>query len=378
MKNVKKILDFLNDKPGYRKEGKKRLQEILANSNVVLATQDECAEALRVFNSKDIKDVEEITYSVEPEQAPEGFEIKSMWQGADGKMLYSYKRKETVEENSHLDFAIQKLKNYHEDRKVSLSSNTESSGIKVHSLADLHIGAAVKGLINTPDYDITILAKKLTQVAQDINSENNKENHIFILGDLIESFTGLNHINSWKSLELHGANVLIIAYELLLGFLEKIENLKSVHIVAGNHDRITSSNQEDQEGDVAKIIAYFLSKKLNVNFHNSVISVVIDNINYILHHGDKSFAKGDIADIVLSHKKGDCFTVVLSGHLHTRGKKERETQILQDDKKYRAYINPSLFTGNFYSENLGFTSVSGYYTFENKNNLPKVTDNPLI
>ena len=377
MSNIEKILEFLEEKSGYSKEGKKRLLHILDKKGFDVTLND-CAEALRIFNSNLSDDVQEVTYDKEPDTIPDGFEIKSMWQGANGKMLYSYKRAETTEETSHLDFAIQKLKNYHEDRKVSLESNEETSGIKVHSIADLHLGAHVRNLIKTPDYDITIAARKLTQIAQEINSEKNKENHIFILGDLIESFTGLNHPNSWKNLELHGANVLIIAYELLLGFLEKIENLTSVQMVAGNHDRITSSNKEDQDGDVAKIIAYFLAQKLNVNFNSRVISVVIDNINYIIHHGDKTFAKGDIADIVLAYRKGDCFTVVISGHLHTRGKKERETQILADDKKYRAYINPSIFTGNPYSEDLGFTSISGYYTFENRNNLPRLIDNPLV
>jgi UDP-2,3-diacylglucosamine pyrophosphatase LpxH len=377
MTNIEKILEFLNEKQGYRKEGKKRLFEIVLSKGVVNqdATIEDCAEALRKFNSED---VEEITYNKEPDEIPDGFEVKSMWQGADGRMLYSYKRKENPEVTSHLDSAIEKLQEYSDSRAKRVHTKSDCSGIKVHSLADLHIGAHVKDLINTPDYDITIIAKKLNQAAQEINAENNKENHIFILGDLIESFTGLNHINSWKSLELHGANVLILAYELIIGFLESIQNLECVYLVAGNHDRITSNNKEDQDGDIAKIIAYFLSKKMKIQFHSRVLSVVIDNINYILHHGDKIFAKGDVADIILAHKKGDCFSVVLSGHLHTRGKKERSTQIVADDKKYRAYINPSIFTGNQYSEDLGFTSVAGYYSFENRNNLPRLFDNPLV
>lgn len=376
MSNIEKILEFLEERPGYSKEGKQRLYTILTNRNYEVNIED-CANALKEFNSKD---VEEITYNKEPKEIPEGFEIKSMWQGANGQMLYSYKRKEDVNQvnlNKHLET----LKDYNEKRKTLFSdSDITSNKIKVHSLADFHIGAMVKDLINTQDFDITILAKRLSQIAEEINSENNKENYIFILGDLIESFTGLNHINSWKSMQTgaYGANVMIIAYELILGFLEQINNLKRVYIIAGNHDRVTASNKEDQDGDAAKMIAYFLGTKLPVVFNSRVISVVIDNINYILHHGDKSFAKGDIADIILAHKKGDCFTVVLSGHLHTRGKKERETQILADDKKYRAYINPALFTGNQYSEDLGFTSVAGYYTIENRNGLPRVIDNPLV
>jgi len=376
MDNVEKIISFLEKKPGYKKEGKFRLHEILVSKYNYEVSLKDCAKALRIFNSQN---VEEITYNKKPDEVPDGFEIKSMWQGADGKMLYSYKRKNEVD-NANLDKHLEALKNYNDNRHKTWRSKTDCSGIKVHSLADFHIGAMVKDLLNTSDFDITILAKRLTTVAEEINSENNKENHVFILGDLIESFTGLSHINSWKSMApgAYGANVLIVAYELILGFLEQVENLKKVYIVAGNHDRVTSNNKEDQDGDAAKIISYFLGTKVPVIFHSRVISTIIDEINYILHHGDKSFAKGDIADIILAHKKGDCFTVVLSGHLHTRGKKERETQIVADDKKYRAYINPALFTGNQYSEDLGFTSVAGYYTIENRNGLPRVIDNPLI
>lgn len=375
MSNIEKILEFLEERPGYSKEGKQRLYTILTNRNYEVSIED-CAHALKEFNSKD---VEEITYNKEPKEIPEGFEIKSMWQGANGQMLYSYKRKEDLNQ-VNLNEYLETLKNYNNNRYKLTKAKTHGKGIKVHSLADFHIGAMVKDLINTQDFDITILAKRLYQVAEEINSENNKENYIFILGDLIESFTGLSHPNSWKSMQTgaYGANVMIIAYELILGFLEQINNLKRVYIIAGNHDRVTASNKEDQDGDAAKMIAYFLGTKLPVVFNSRVISVVIDNINYILHHGDKTFAKGAVSDIVLAHKKGDCFTVVLSGHLHTRGKKERETQILADDKKYRAYINPALFTGNQYSEDLGFTSVAGYYTIENRNGLPRVIDNPLV
>ena len=382
----KEILDFLQEKPGYRNEGKRRLQSVLQNRGYDVTLED-CAEALRDFKLNDtpadhvFNSTAALTEDVD--KIPAGFKVKSMWQSAGGKMLYSYEKAYDPQQESHLDAAVAKLAKYHKNRPTSsnvftFNTSEKGSGIKVHSLADLHIGAYIRNLINTPDYDATIIVEKLTTVADEINAENNAENHIFILGDLIESFTGLNHINSWKSLELHGANALIIAYEILTGFLERIENLHTVYLIAGNHDRITSNNKEDQDGDVAKVIGYFLSNKFNLVFHSRVISVVIDNINYILHHGDKSFAKGDIADIILAHKKGDCFTVVLSGHLHTRGKKERETQILADDKKYRAYINPSIFTGNQYSEDLGFTSVAGYYTFENRNNLPRLLDNPLV
>lgn len=372
--NKQEIIHFLKDRPGYKKEGKSRLYSILQSRNYNVSIED-CAQALRDFNTSDTDTVVESDIAI-----PEGFEVKSMWQQGN-KMMYSFKPKDNLETNSVLEDAISKLASYNSKRSF-FPILSEGSGVKLHAVADLHIGAYVKDLINTPDYNVAILSDKLQVVADEINAQGNKENHIALLGDLIESFTGLNHINSWKSMEqnLYGGNVLILAYEIVLDFLSRIENLSGVYVISGNHDRVTSNNKEDTEGDVAKIIAYFLESRLacNVEYHTTVISKTIDGINYILHHGDKGFGRGDLADIVLAFGSTSVFNVILSGHLHTRKGKDRNTFINADTRKYRAYSCPSVFTGNSYSEESNWTSISGFYSLYNKFNLPALIDTPIL
>lgn len=375
--SVEEILDFLREKPGYSREGKRRLTEVLTRKGYNVK-EENCATALRLFNrSEEEMNITEVDVI---HGVPEGFRIKSMWQQGD-KMLYSYERTDTDEDISDiLQESINELAEYNNKRPY-FPILKKGSGVVLHTIADLHIGAFVEGLINTPDYSIEVVVDKLQEVANEINSQNNKENHIAILGDLIESFTGLNHINSWKSMQqgAYGGKVLILAYEIILDFLSRIENLSGVYIVAGNHDRVTSNNKEDTEGDVAKIISYFLTERLScpVEYDNNVISLELDGVNYILHHGHKGFSRGDLADIVLAYGKGNMFKVVLSGHLHTRMKKDRNTYINEDTRKYRAYTCPSIFTGNSYSEDGNWTTVSGFYSLINKKGIPQVIDTPI-
>lgn len=374
--NKQDIIYFLTERPGYSKEGKRRLQKVLERKGYDVSLE-ECAEALRKFNSSDELTTEEDTFT---HDVPEGFRIKSMWQQG-GQTLFSYERDDSKPTNDILEKAIDDLAEYNANRKF-FPITEEGNGVVVHSIADLHIGAHVRDLINTPDYDISIVSEKLHKVADEINKQNNESNIIAFLGDLIESFTGLNHINSWKSIQkgMYGGKVLITAYEIILDFLERIHNLEGVYIIAGNHDRVTSRNDEDTEGDTARIISYFLEQRVNcpVKFHTTVLSEDIDGINYIFHHGDKGFARGDLADIVLAFGNNTKFNVVLSGHLHTRNRKERQTYINEDTRKYRAYTCPSIFTGNEYSENLNFTTISGFFSFSNCNGIPKMIDTPIV
>ena len=97
----------------------------------------------------------------------------------------------------------------------------------VATITDLHIGAFVEGLRATKDYNNEILRGYLKRAAELINGHGAKEVHINILGDLIESFTGLNHPNSWKSMQygMYGVTVVKESHLILLEFLCSIHNL---------------------------------------------------------------------------------------------------------------------------------------------------------
>lgn len=267
-------------------------------------------------------------------------------------------------------------------RKVSKSKKKYKVGFI--PIADLHIGAYIRDLIVTQNFDVETVISMLDEVAEEINSMDYSEVHIAIIGDVIESFTGKNHPNSFQSIGYNqtGFSVFISAYEILENFLSKIHNLKKVYCVSGNHDRYTSSNKEDVKGEVMQGLAYFLNKHLNVEveYNPLVITAVIDGICYIITHGHHGFSQKNIEKIILDYGIQGMFNVVVMGHFHSRGKKEvlvRVETIIKDSSKYRGYICPSLFTGNFYSEALGFSSTAGFLQFWNRKGIPACLDLPI-
>lgn len=235
------------------------------------------------------------------------------------------------------------------------------------SMADLHTGGKSnksKGIINTKDFDLEILISRLDEAATLINSYGYKKVHVAILGDLIESLTGLNHINSWYSMEedIVFGNAITVAYEIVSQFLSKINNLDSVYMVAGNHDRSTDRNDHDVTGTAAQLVAYMLKRDFNIKFHPFMIQVEIDNICYLLTHGHHGLIKKDLSKIFYEYGNPNKYNVLLSGHLHS-GNGRKEIVVSEDSMikslNYRAITVQALFTGNFWSESTGFTNHAG-------------------
>lgn len=253
-------------------------------------------------------------------------------------------------------------------------------------LSDFHSGAYVGDLIKTKDFSFDVLCKYLQQIATEVNEYGFNKVYIPMLGDFIESFTGLNHINSWKGLHKgsYGMNAVILAHEILSEHLySRINNLEIVDFVAGNHDRITSNSNEDVFGEVTNMLQY-LFKKDYPSIESDVSSLVIrrklDGIGYIGTHGHLGLAKKDTGKIVQDYGFSDAeYHVVLQGHYHSREtlkafKKKiavyNDVKVVQHDSlDYRKITVTPLFTGNFYSESLGFTSTAGAeILFKNKYN----------
>jgi hypothetical protein len=229
----------------------------------------------------------------------------------------------------------------------------------VATITDLHIGAFVEGLRATKDYNNEILRGYLKRAAELINAHGAKEVHVNILGDLIESFTGLNHPNSWKSMQygMYGVTVVKESHLILLEFLCSIHNLAQVNGVGGNHDRPTASNKEESNGEIAELIFWVLEKSMpsiKFTYNHTLNAQVIDGLNYILVHGDKAHSKDNkIGTLVFNHGKQDMFNLVLAGHLHSR-------ITGCDSGMYRKITAPSIFTGNSYSDDLGFNGNAGF------------------
>ena len=214
-----------------------------------------------------------------------------------------------------------------------------------------------------------------------MNSLGFEKTHIHINGDLIESFTGLSHINSWMSLDKNqiGAKSIILCCELLEKVLNKIKNLASIKIVAGNHDRITSNNKEDVKGGAAELIAWGLTLKgFDVEFNPMIITHKVNGINHINLHGHLGLSKRSSSDIILDYGIQGCYNLICEGHMHsyieTLSIKQRSAFKMVSDYSinYRRMHLQSFFTGNYYSESLGYTTNAGYSIFwDNGKGKPK-------
>jgi predicted phosphodiesterase len=262
--------------------------------------------------------------------------------------------------------------------KQTLPITKTSAAPIVVFLADLHIGAKVDGLHNTPDYSPEILKEKLNYIAEQINAMGSTEVHLFLLGDLIESFTGLNHMNSWHSIErgYFGANLVKETCEILLGFISKINNVTSISGVGGNHDRGDRSKDVDNRGEIAAIIFYILEQVLpsEIEFHFDFycVSKLVDNVNYIILHGHHAESKKGAEYLILNYGIQGMYNLIVTGHEHA-------LNIKKENNKYRHVVCPAIFSGNDYSERLGYTHSAGYIVSQNNKNIdkPSIIINPI-
>lgn len=294
--------------------------------------------------------------------------------------------KETIQKDSVQTFALEnmidELNDITADWKSKTATLTRTRDFKterkwiVAVIADLHIGARSENLDLTPDYSPAQTRNLLSKIADRINKTGATDVTVCILGDIIESFTGLNHPNSWQSVEfgMHGAKVIKEAMSVLEEFLAKTNNVRQILAVSGNHDRITASKKEDSRGQVAEIILYMLQrlygKNLDIQYNDIVLSKQVDGIQYILAHGDKKAIR-DGKQAVINHGDSKLFNVILEAHVHNR-------QIKEDEKSHRRITAPAVFTGNRYSEENGWLARPGFLTFENDGTgRPTMTDHTI-
>jgi len=254
-------------------------------------------------------------------------------------------------------------------------------GTGVAVLSDFHIGAKVQDMVQTDDFSYDVVADRLQQAADQINRQGYKKVEVALLGDFIETFTGLNHMNSWQQLEYggYGANVTIIAYEIIREFLSKVNNLSTVTVVSGNHDRVTVKNDVDSHGGVAQLLAYMLEKSgLDVDFSHSVVSRNIDGIRYLFTHNHLGLSKNDMVQTFWEYGEQGVYNVLLGGHYHSRRGKiqyKKIDNIHWDQANYRSISVAPIFTGNWYSESNGWSSTSGITILEsNGDGRPNVFD----
>lgn len=297
-------------------------------------------------------------------------------------LLKKYKRE--VEKFSDVDNIIKMITTELQDSLPKLTIQREivktKAGLdkKVISLfvADIHYGAESRNT-SLPPYSPDITREYLKTIAATVNGLEASEVHIFFVGDLVESVSGLSHIDSWKGLSkgMYGSRVILETYKLLAEFITSIVNVKSVYGVSGNHDRLAADRLSETEGFAAEIIFEFIKLSLKdqaeVFYDEKIISVKVDGINVILTHGDKKFTDLPPSELILEHGTQGMYNLLISGHWHQRKTKA-------DSKNFRHLVCASLFPGNDYSVNLGYSSQPGYLlAYNNGKGKPTIIDECL-
>lgn len=252
---------------------------------------------------------------------------------------------------------VQQIIGTNADLLPKISKRNSSGKPLVCSIADLHAGGFTENMKLVPDYNLEVLREKLSRISQ-ILRETNRPVHVKILGDLIESFTGKNHKDTWRQIEMHGMKVMFTVADMIIKLCNETPNIESLSIISGNHDRISSANDDDTEGQVAYGVAELLKRSgIDVTFDPLVLSEDHGGINYILLHGHLPISKKSADKIVLDYGKQDMYNVILKAHKHNQ-------KILQSTTKLTVHQVPSLVPANEFAERLGEHAPTGIMLYE--------------
>ena len=252
----------------------------------------------------------------------------------------------------------------------------KDEGECVLAISDIHTGANVKRTPILKQYSVQDVIYSFNRIAERAGRYGSVR--LVILGDLIESFTGTNHPNSWKEIEGYGVQAVISFFEILCTHLiDKIPGLASIDLVSGNHDRVTSSSSEDTSGEVVSMIDYLIRlkyPKINVSYDPILLVKDYHDVRYIFMHGHLKFAQKSPADIVAMYGWNK-YNVILHGHLHKRQTTGAITARLNtyeeikmvdfDSSKFIKICISPIFTGNSWSVGqFGGSSVAGFSIIE--------------
>lgn len=245
------------------------------------------------------------------------------------------------------------------DKEVYSYQTPSSTKPLICALADLHTGGFSEGDKLIPDYNVDEVRSRLHYIAEVLNSYK-RPIHIKLLGDLIESFTGKNHSNTWKQIEKHGMEVALVVFDILKEFILKLDHFESIDIIGGNHDRISSHWAEDKQGQVAYLIEGMLQRWIDgiaSEFSPILLSKQHDGINYIITHGDKKITKKNASELVLKYGVQGIYNVLFHAHAH-------EEKVVKNTRELRVHQIPPICVPNKYAVENGYDGASGFVLAE--------------
>jgi len=265
-----------------------------------------------------------------------------------------------------------------------ISRKKEGSGIGCIDIADLHIGLLhILGVetLRKPDFNLSAVEHYLSKAVNVINSYNFKEVHLFFPGDLAESFTGKNHRDTWKHLEKFKDNVIIVIYKILKNFLNKVFNISGIYFVDGNHDRLTERFETNSRRGISEVVSFFLKENTDyhIEYHPLMIQKEIDGIFHIMTHGDYKpwitrvggKKQEDYGHFLFKYGKKGMFNILKTGHYHGNYEVKRQ------GNDFLHYQCPSISTGNFYEESIGYDHVPGISVVQNEDGIARIDFRPF-
>lgn len=308
------------------------------------------------------------------------FEITKITQNPYGSAwIKAERKKESFFTESQIKEALDQLK----DTCVNLTiTSREVSKVGCIDIADIHLGLiTLLGIENIrfPEFNTQVVEHYLSQIVSIVNSYNFSEVHLFFPGDLIESFSGKNRNDTWKIIEKYPQNIIIVCFNIIKEFIQKITNVKGIYFVEGNHDRFTGDKEHNSRKGLAEVISFFLmqTSNLEVLYHPYLLTKEIDGIFHIMTHGDlkpyqdNKTKKPNYGAFLYKYGKKGMFNVLKTGHYHDSYK------VLYQGLDFLHYQCASLCTGKVYEESLNYESNPCVTIFQVENALPRIDYRPL-
>lgn len=231
----------------------------------------------------------------------------------------------------------------------------ETEGKIAHVIiSDLHMGAVHK------EYNLKKVVELLSETAAIVNSKNYKRVIVHCAGDVLESYTGKNHADTWKHIEMWGVDLIKESSKIIAHFLDQINNLVGFTLVGGNHDRMSDKTENDSKAGAADLIAYILELRgYPVKFDPFYLVTDDEGFRLIIEHGNWPLSKQNPYEKIFRLGAQDKFNIIVQGHDHSRNVKRSP-----DGRNYRQITVPSFIPSTDYGMQLGAEGTSGFMIIE--------------
>ena len=183
---IKEIIEFLKDKPGYQKEGAKRLAVKVLKGK---ATVEDCKEALQIVN-----DIVKTGVEVNSKPTDTNLKLRSRWQSASGEWLESYRATTNEEAPLSLDDIGETVTNALKNEKFipkNINYEVSEKSMLVWT-SDKHIGADTTGSQYDKPYNKQVFIQRMSTLAHKIHQKSNEVRGLetLVISDLGDATDG--------------------------------------------------------------------------------------------------------------------------------------------------------------------------------------------